>query len=539
MDRLVQPGGVIHTTEDNGVRPLPRRVRGATDSPRPPARIEQPVLPEAVRLRLLAAIAQGQEHVAQDPAAVPQDDEKAAPHEEAALPQRRPMAPAGTGPPGERTPSREKKVPPERAAALGKAGSPHKTGHPEPTEPARQHVPRPRRPPDVTGRPVRPAETIRHGVPVSPQVVETEALTEPLPRIFAPINDSLGAPLNPPAAEAPPRTERSVTVPDSLAVAPARDERMPGQQPRRRQRRPGRHYRAAGVFFSVAALVTGGSLVLVHYGHSGTARSPGSHRERSGSLAGLAIRGQAARGQAAAFVIGQIDRGTIVSADPTMCRVLESHGFPARDVYELGPDEISPLRSAVVVATPAVRAQFGTVLSSVYAPAVLASFGRGGQRIDIRAVAPHGAAAYRAMLAADLAARRSSGAELLRSNRIATSPAARKQLTAGQVDSRLQLTLAAMAAKRPVYIVAFNSFAPGADADMPLRFADMTQESSGRLVGKRSATPAFLRYMTAFLRTKPAGYQPLRVETVRLADGQTVLRIAFAAPSPLGLFGQP
>jgi len=228
-----------------------------------------------------------------------------------------------------------------------------------------------------------------------------------------------------------------------------------------------------------------------------------------------------------------------VSADPTMCQVLESHGFPAGDIYELGPEETSPLRSAVVVATPAVRAQFGTVLSSVYAPAVLASFGSGRQRIDIRAVAPHGAAAYRAMLAADLAARRTSGAELLRSNRIAVSPTARKQLSAGQVDSRLQLTLAAMAAKRPVYIVAFNSFAAGADADMPVRFADMTQESSGHVVGDRSATLAFLRSMTAFLRAQPAPYQPLQVETVRLADGKTVLRIGFAAPSPLGLFGQP
>ena len=49
---------------------------------------------------------------------------------------------------------------------------------------------------------------------------------------------------------------------------------------------------------------------------------------------------------------------------------------------------------------------------------------------------------------------------------------------------------------------------------------------------------AFLRSMAAFLG-EGAPYRPLRVETVRLAGGQTVLRIGFAAPSPLGLFGQP
>jgi hypothetical protein len=325
-----------------------------------------------------------------------------------------------------------------------------------------------------------------------------------------------------------------MAVPDSPAAVPAPSGHVAGQQPRRRQRHPGRRYRVAGVLVSVAALIAAGSLALARYGHNATAAAPGSHRQRSASG-----DGQAARRLAAAFVAGQIGRGTIVSADPIMCRALESHGIPARDLYELGPEEISPLRSAVVVATPAVRAHFGTVLSSVYAPAVLASFGRGRQRIEIRAIAPHGAAAYRSMLAADLAARKSSGAELLRSDRITVSPTARKQLAAGMVDSRLQLTVAALAAKRPVYIVAFNGFAPGADADMPLRFADLTQAASGHRAGSRPATPAFLRSITTFLRGQGAPYRPLRVQTVRLAAGQTVLRIGFAAPSLLGLFGLP
>jgi hypothetical protein len=322
-------------------------------------------------------------------------------------------------------------------------------------------------------------------------------------------------------------------VPGSPAAVPPPKGHASGQQPRRRQRRAGRHYRVAGVLVSVAVLIAAGSLALARYGHGATAAASGSHRQRSASG-----DGQAARGQAAAFVVAQIGRGTIVSADPSMCRVLESHGVPAKDLYELGPEETSPLRSAIVVATPAVRARFGTVLSSIYAPAVLASFGSGPQRIEIRAIAPHGAAAYRSSLAADRAARVSSGAELLRSDRITVSPTARRQLAAGQVDSRLQLTVAAMAAKHPVYIVAFNGFAPGADADMPLRFADLTQASAGHLVGGRPATPGFLRSMAAFLR-EGAPYRPLRVETVRLAGGQTVLRIGFAAPSPLGLFGQP
>ncbi len=287
----------------------------------------------------------------------------------------------------------------------------------------------------------------------------------------------------------------------------------------------------AGVLLSAAALITAGSLALTLYGHSASAVAPRGHRQRP-----VSGDDPVARDQAAAWVAGQIGRTTIVSADPAMCRVLESRGIPARNLYELGPEATNPLRSTVIVATPAVRAQFGTLLSAVYAPAVLASFGSGRQRVDIREIAPHGAAAYRSMLAADLAARKSTAAELLRSNRINVSPAARRQLSAGQVDSRLEITVAAMAAERPIYIVAFNGFAPGADANMPLRFADLVQASPGHLVGSRSVTSAFVRSMVAFLRGH-APFQPLRVETVRLAGDHTVLRIEFAAPSPMGLFG--
>ena len=517
--------------EDNGISPLPRRVPGGTDSPRPPTRVEQPVLPESVRQHLLVVIAQEQERAAREPAAPPQEGEETAS-------QAQPTAPGGTDPPQQRPPSRAKKAPQERAAALGKAGSPHKAGHPEAAASAEPFVPPPRRPPRAHDRPAQPPVTSWDAVPAPPLAVQAEAPTEPFPRIPALGHGSPSAPVNPGGTEAAPRPERPASVPDTPTAA-APDTRAAavsapnGRVAGRRQRRPGRRYRMAGVFVSVAALITAGSLALTLYGHSASPVAPGGHRQRPASGADPVTRDQAA-----AWVAGQIGPTTIVSADPAMCRVLESHGVPASNLYELGPQATNPLRSAVIVATPAVRAQFGTLLSSVYAPAVLASFGSGRQRVDIREIAPRGAAAYRSMLAADLAARKSTGAALLHSNRINVSRTARKQLSAGQVDSRLEITVAAMAAKRPVYIVAFNGFAPGADANMPLRFADLVQASPGYLARSRSVTRAFVRSMVAFLRGG-APFRPLRVETVRLAGGHTVLRIEFAAPSPFGLFASP
>ena len=76
---------------------------------------------------------------------------------------------------------------------------------------------------------------------------------------------------------------------------------------------------------------------------------------------------------------------------------------PAGELRVLGPASAYPLKSAVVVETAAVRDLFGTSLSSLYAPAVLATFSSGDLRTSVRVIAPGGAAAYRKELAADRA----------------------------------------------------------------------------------------------------------------------------------------
>jgi hypothetical protein len=306
---------------------------------------------------------------------------------------------------------------------------------------------------------------------------------------------------------------------------PAARRRDPGEQWRR-----GRGNRLGGALVAVVIVIAVGALALALHGRPAiTHRGGAGARDRT---AGAAIRGLAA-----AWVAGQVSRTAIVSCDPAMCAALKVRGFPARGVFELGPETTSPLRSDIIVATPAVRAQFGSLLSSVYAPAVIVSFGTGPLRTDIRQIAPHGAAAYRAALGADLLNRKNSGAELLHSNRVTVSAAARKQLAAGEVDSRLLISIAGMAAVRPVAIVGFGSFAPGASPGMPLRVAEVTEPGPGGQATGRPATPAFVRSMGAFLRAQHAPYLPLRFGTVSTAAGQTVLRVEFAAPSPLGLLG--
>ena len=238
----------------------------------------------------------------------------------------------------------------------------------------------------------------------------------------------------------------------------------------------------------------------------------------------------AVRDEAAAWVATQVSRAAVVSCDPVMCRALDKRGIPARDLHELQPGTPGPLRSGVIVVTAVIRAEFGASLRSVYAPGVIASFGSAGTRIDIRVIAPKGAAAYRSALRADLAARKMAGAQLLRIGGISASATARTQLTAGQVDSRLMITLAELASRWPVSVVTFGDLAPGASPGIPLRYAYLAQAS-----GRASADPdTQARLMSVFVHGLGSYFSGARIQAVHLA-GRNVVRIEFTAPSVLGL----
>ena len=145
-----------------------------------------------------------------------------------------------------------------------------------------------------------------------------------------------------------------------------------------------------------------------------------------------------------------------VSCDPQMCGEVQNYGFPAARLTMLPPTADGPLGAGVVVATPAIRSQFGARLAKLYAPVVLASFGSGAARVDIRVVAPDGAAAFEAQLASEHLHLISAGMQLLRNKNIEASPAVRAPLLAGQVDPRLLVTLSALASAMPVRLVTFD-----------------------------------------------------------------------------------
>ena len=311
-----------------------------------------------------------------------------------------------------------------------------------------------------------------------------------------------------PVPSAPPAAPAAAAPPASLAA----DQHS----------RPGRRsLRRVGLTSAAAAI----AVFLVVEATNGTAASrPASPAapERPG-VPGPVTQAADVRNQTAAWVAAQISAGAIVACDPAMCSALVQHGIPASNLLVLGPESADPLGSAVVLATAAVRNMFGTRLATVYAPQTLATFGTGPSRIDVRAMAPDGAAAYRGALATDLRARRAAGAQLLANPRIVLPPAARSELAGGEVDARLLIILAAMAVNGPVHVLAFGDRGPGASMGTPLRSVQIAASGA-------SAPP-----MLAFVRAQRPPYLPAQSGLSPAPGGGTELTIAFTAPGPLGL----
>jgi hypothetical protein len=231
------------------------------------------------------------------------------------------------------------------------------------------------------------------------------------------------------------------------------------------------------------------------------------------------------RSTTANWITQQVTSSAEIACDPLMCSALEADGVAAARLITVEPTTPDPLGADVVVATSSVRSQFGSALAGEYAPQLLASFGSGASRIDVRAVAPDGAAAFVASERLDLAQRKSAGAQLIRNDSLIGKQDA-STIRAGQVDSRLLVTLAFLLSQRPVDVGSFEDAAPGA----PILYREVTIVDAPGQVGT-----AALRADLSQVKTQPSSFRPLHAAVVQLANGQSALRIAFGAPDPPGL----
>jgi hypothetical protein len=288
----------------------------------------------------------------------------------------------------------------------------------------------------------------------------------------------------------------------------------------RHYRRRGGHRRLVRVLSALVAMAIGAGVTLAFIQRD-TGPAPAAHH------AADAIQvAQSDRQQAAGWIAREVASDIVVACDLEMCNQLQKSGFPGTQLMQLQPTSPDPLGAQLVVATPVIRNQFGTRLASVYAPLVIASFGSGAERVDVRYVAPDGSTAFEAQLATDQKNRIAAGEQLLANNHVQASADARKALLAGLVDPRLLVTLGTLAGLMPIHLVAFNDPSPGVSTDVPLRGAELG-----------AAATTGLPAMVAFYKAQQDQYAPTVASITQSTNGQHVVTVRYDAPGPMGLGG--
>ncbi len=279
-----------------------------------------------------------------------------------------------------------------------------------------------------------------------------------------------------------------------------------------RRRRP-----VVGVVAVSVVTVAALGLTGVFAGTTATAargRAAGQHSS-TGTAAhrsGAAARAARVQAEAAEWIAGQVSSDAVIACDRAMCTALQARGVAITRLMSLTGGSTGPRGAAVVVTSTPVYDQ--------YAPAVIASFGSGTERIEVRAAEPGGTAAYQSALRADLQARMSAGAQLLRNDRIRFTVQDAAQLQKGEVDTRVLATLAALSSQYSFSVTAFGDAAPGA---APL-YRGMTITGAG------------LKSALALVKAQDQTYLPAYAAIAQPAGGQpAALSVEFAAPSPLGL----
>jgi hypothetical protein len=265
--------------------------------------------------------------------------------------------------------------------------------------------------------------------------------------------------------------------------------------------------------FAVLVLALAGAVVTVLWLAGGLTGIPSRAARVPAVGAGPPSLAAGAQRQAAAWIAGQVSGNAIVACDPGMCAALQRQGVAAGRLMPLRSAAASPLGAGVLVTSRSVSGQ----VADRYAPALIASFGSGGNRVEVRVVVAGGVSAYRAALRADLAARRAAGSQLLQNSHIRFTGPGAAQLRAGEADTRLLATLAALASEYSFRVTGFGDASPG----VPVLFREVSITGVGR--GVAAALD--------MVRAQNPPYLPAHAAVV----GQDGLSIEFAAPSPLGL----
>jgi hypothetical protein len=157
---------------------------------------------------------------------------------------------------------------------------------------------------------------------------------------------------------------------------------------------------------------------------------------------------------------------------------------------------------------------------------VAATFGDGGDQVEIRRIVPDGPRALRRERAAAVEARVAAGSALATNPAIDSSPGAAEQLRRGGVDVRVLAVLATLATDYRLAIAGFPAIPGEHETALPARRVDLSS-IDGRAVADDD--PLFDE-LAAFLEGQTPEFRATDTAIVHSDQGEPLLRITFALP---------
>lgn len=242
---------------------------------------------------------------------------------------------------------------------------------------------------------------------------------------------------------------------------------------------------------------------------------------------------------AEAWIDGNVARDNRIIVDDALWVDLYKDGFPRSNVvwyYKLDTD---PAVRALaprgwrdydyIVSTNSVRTApnvSGPARTAVANSTVVATFGTGASRVEVRKINSDGSAQAAKDAAKEKTDRAQAGGQLAKNRGLALSAQARGLLQAGDVDPRLQVTLATIAAQHRLSIADFPAAAGQQNTGEPRRTVSIAAIDGRSLTGAKAA----VQEVRAFFTGQPALYKPASITST-----SDQLRITYPWPTPTGL----
>jgi hypothetical protein len=242
--------------------------------------------------------------------------------------------------------------------------------------------------------------------------------------------------------------------------------------------------------------------------------------------------------QSEKWVASNLPTDARIVADATVRADLTKAGVPAWDLVDSALIDAQPTTEVTgwrvydyVVSTPRLRTALttgGQVRAALLSSVVVASFGYGPARVEVRELAAQGvqAAAARTQQAEQASAE--AGRQLLTSPNVRLSPDAAQQAASGMVDGRLMSVLVGLGSQFSLTVGAFSDPDPGGLYENRLRQVSLIVVDGALVAGQSTQVAA----VTNWLAAQQGEFRP---SAVAVHGNQLLVRFRVLGPHESGV----